>query len=207
VRIRSKLVIAAFTAAAVMAAAVSSASARRIELTERRFRIVWTGLEFLHSTDTPIRCPVTLEGSYHSRTISKVSGALVGYVTSAAVGPTCTGGSARALTETLPWHVQYNSFSGTLPNISSVTQTLVGVRLAMTVTFGAFCLFGTTQESPLWMEALNENNGIIIGVLSEHSIPLGGSFVCEFGGTIEARGTGQVTVLGATTRIRIRLVQ
>jgi hypothetical protein len=207
-RIRSKLLIAAFTAAAVMAVAVSSASARRIETTEQKFRIVWTELEFLHSTDTPVRCPVTLEGSYHSRTISKVSGQLVGYINVAAVGATCTGGSARVLAETLPWHVQYNSFAGTLPNITAVTQTLIGVRFQIRNSSNLTCLAGTTQTNPAWGEVINEAAGATkLRALTEHSIPLGGSFVCEFAGNGEFRGTGEITTPGATTRIRIRLVQ
>src|SRR5580765_3632601 len=107
-RTRSKLLLAALATTAFMSIAVSSANARRFEISNQRFRAVWTFLEFTANGHV-ILCPVTLEGSFHSRTLSKVSGQLIGYVTNAFVPATecVTGGRARALTETLPWHMQY----------------------------------------------------------------------------------------------------
>jgi hypothetical protein len=104
-RTRSKLLFAALTATVFLSFAVGSASARRFELSNQRFLAIWTSLEFTIEGLSPVLCPVTLEGSYHSRTLSKVSGQLVGYITAANVnGPLCTNGSATVLRETLPWH-------------------------------------------------------------------------------------------------------
>jgi hypothetical protein len=43
------------------------------------------------------RCQVTLEGSLHTRTIAKVQGALIGYITTARLA--CSSGSLTILPE------------------------------------------------------------------------------------------------------------
>jgi len=121
----SKLVITALVAALSLAAFVSSASARNLSQNEQRFRITYSPLSFVPSFGTTARCRVTLEGSLHTRSIAKVNESLIGYINSAVVG-TCESGSARANTETLPWHITYNGFTGTLPNITGLIQNLHG---------------------------------------------------------------------------------
>lgn len=121
---RSKLVLAALGSALLLAAFVGSASANRLSQNETGFRDIYTPLTFVPSFGTAARCPVTLEGTFHSRTITKTEGTLVGFVTRVSVG-TCESGRARADTETLPWHIQYGGFTGTLPNITGITQYLI----------------------------------------------------------------------------------
>ncbi len=67
-----------------------------------------------------IVCPVTLRGTL-DEVIPKSAGEIGGEVTSASAG-TCTGGSASFLAGSLPWYAEYESFTGTLPNITSVTM-------------------------------------------------------------------------------------
>lgn len=122
--IRSKLLLAALAAALMLAASVNAASANRLVRNEGAFRVTFSPLSFVPSFGSTVRCPVTLTGSYHSRTITKTAGSLIGYVNSVTVG-TCEAGTARARTETLPWHLQYASFAGTLPNITATTENLI----------------------------------------------------------------------------------
>lgn len=207
---RYRLLLIAASAAAVMLLAVGTASARRLEASAGNIQVVWSPLQFgAPEIGQNISCPVTIAGSFHSKTISKVSGQLVGYINRVIVGSAaCSEGSARALAETLPWHIQYNSFTGTLPNITGITFTMVGIRFSHTNHEGITCLIGTTQANPGW--ATSElSSGRVTGlrILSEHTIPLGGAFVCELAGNAEISGTGALTVAEGTTAITIRLVQ
>ena len=111
-----KLILGAATAAVVLGAAVSSASARRIEVSSQRFHQVWTSISFAGEFATTT-CPVTLEGSFHSKTTSKVAGQLVGYISRVTVGnASCTAGHSTALTETLPWHITRGIYRHTTEN-------------------------------------------------------------------------------------------
>lgn len=77
-----------------------------------------------------------------ARTVPKWEGAPVGAVTRAEAR-TCSGGRATFLAVTLPWSVSYVSFSGTLPNITSVRLQLNGVGVLVEAFFGlGRCLYG-----------------------------------------------------------------
>jgi hypothetical protein len=212
-RNRSKLLLAALTATVVMGLAVD-ASATRIESSSQRFRIQWTTarpLIFATTGGIRVSCPVTLEGSFHSRTISKVSGQLIGYTTRAQVGsgePPCKGGTARANTETLPWHQQYNGFIGTLPRIRGIIQTLVGSRFEV-LTGGLNCHPTTTQREPAaGTTTVNETTGAVIGFEpnSEFTIALTEGF-CAFGGRSFFTGPAASVDNGSNTTIIVRLVR
>src|SRR5215218_2592066 len=126
-----KLILTALAASLLLAAAVSTASAARLSTSNQNLRLTFTSLEF-EGSEITIRCQVTLEGSFHTRTIAKVAEALTGAVTKAIVkSETCTGGRGAAFNgvetyngtttpNTLPWHVQYKGFTGTLPNIETL---------------------------------------------------------------------------------------
>jgi hypothetical protein len=136
-RARTKLIFAALSASLLMSLAVRSASAGRLSATNTRFRVTWNELRFVEPGGGGIgfTCRLTLEGSFHSATIRKVSGARIGSVTRGAfdsINCRSTNEPARAtlLQETLPWHVTYESFGGTLPNITDVTFLLQGYSAA-----------------------------------------------------------------------------
>jgi hypothetical protein len=144
-RTHSKLLLTALTAAFVLAAAIGTASAGRFSTSEQRFRVTWSRLT-LSGFATNVQCEVTLEGSYHYRTFVKVAESLVGHITGVTVRHPCTGGEAWAyngterlgvttLSNSLPWHVRYQSFNGTLPNITAIVQSLVGSRFLVEATF------------------------------------------------------------------------
>jgi hypothetical protein len=149
-RNRSKLLLAGLTAALAFGAFVSAAPAVRLALSGQQFRATWNKLQF--QGFVTIECHVTIEGSFHSRTISKVLEALVGYVSRVTVDSTnCTNGSARALTELLPWHIRYGGFTGTLPDITGINLRLVrGAFLVQVAGIApAKCLYESTAASPM----------------------------------------------------------
>lgn len=129
----------------------------------------------------------------------------IGYVTRA-IGGACTGGSITMLTATLPWHLQYESYQGTLPRMTSIAVRLVNANIEIEP--GAFigCLARTTEERPLRMWWLREAAGpIVFAVLDEAaSIPLTGFFCAAETGRVS--GTGFVTVLNSLSLITLRLI-
>ncbi|HEX4806912.1 MAG TPA: hypothetical protein VFU94_13520 [Conexibacter sp.] len=205
-RKRSKLLLAGLAASLMLAAAVGSASANNLSMSNQNQRIVWSALNFIAGTST-VTCAVTLEGSFHERTTAKVIGRLLGYITRATVG-TCVRGSATVLNETLPWHIQYAGFTGRLPTITSVLLNMIGASFAVQPEGSLRCLARTEANHPSKGEAAVEA-GVITGLraLVEAEIPLTGEGgLCIFGGSGHFEGTGRVTLLGATTAISIRLI-
>jgi hypothetical protein len=197
-----RILAVAATLALALGVLSSAATATRLALDSSTLRLVWFELRFEGSGGFfGASCQVTLEGSLHSRTISKVGSSLIGFVTRAAINEAaCTGGRARVLAATLPWHLRYASFGGTLPDISRFTVTPVGISLLVEAFGFASCLY--TASPPLTF-----------------SREVGGKLVtASFGGTgIESNSIGcprlllagftsEVTVLGGTRLITMTLV-
>jgi hypothetical protein len=136
----SRRLVTLVSAATLMVAIGSTASARNISISEQRLTAHYREFLFHSSTGASVICALTLESSLHTRTITKVPGRLVGYIIGAAVGG-CTGGSARINAETLPWHERYGGFEGDLPTIREVFTNntsfvfeinLLGIQCRMT---------------------------------------------------------------------------
>jgi len=206
----------------LLGAAISSAPATRLSLSGNSFRIAWdrnlpnaTDLTFLSTIGPPVTCPVTLEGTFHSQTITKTANLLIGSVTRASVGTStgstaaCVSGSATILTASLPWHVQYSSFGGILPNITEITLRLINASFQ--INNGNVCLFRTTSTEPgvgiadvtnptttreLLFVRLDESRNI---TLRE------GAFGCSIA-KARFRGTGAVTLLNSSARPLLRLI-
>ena len=135
-RARVILVLLVGVCAAVLAAEV--ATANRLAYTEQIIRSIYNNNFIIASSiGGLIRCSVTIERTVHGRTIAKTAGALIGYINRASKG-SCGGGEMRFNTETLPWHSQYSSFSGTLPNIIAYTEA--ARRMSLEVNGEAFGL-------------------------------------------------------------------
>jgi hypothetical protein len=200
-----KLVMGGLAAAMLLAFAVGTASARRIQVSEQRFYFIWSSLEFEFGTGSAISCPVTLLGSFHSRTIAKVSGQLIGYLTHVDVREASC--SMRALIETLPWHVQYNSFAGPLPAINRVRLALVNARFLFG---GIACLYTATQARPAFAD-IPLSGGEASTLTASGAMPLAARLVefLECPENINFLGTGNVRAgsESSTTRIRVTLVQ
>jgi hypothetical protein len=212
-RTRSKLILAGLTASLLMGLAVSSATAGRLSVSNTRFRVTWAALRFSSiELEAPIICPVTLEGSFHSATIRKTRGALIGAVTKGIVkSESCEGGNATILQESLPWHVTYESFEGTLPRIESITLLLRRYEFRIFNLLTGNCLYldqGRVEENLAGSLAVNRETGQVTTLTPlpgrYASFRIGGAF-CPRRGTFE--GPAQVFLLGSsTTRITVTLI-
>lgn len=192
-----RILASTLIATAVLASIVTSAVAGRLSSSSLTYRTTFARIDFAGGFGTG-ECQATIEGSMHTRTASKTAGALIGYITRAIVG-TCPRGSATVLTATLPWHVRYASFTGTLPAISRTNFTVSGVQFRIREpVFGVQCLASGGTATAI-------NNREAGGVLT--STEVGGSSPTDCGieGTVSGRSTA-LTVLGSATRITVTLI-
>jgi len=203
---RNKLVCVGMAAALMLALAVSSASAGRLSLSHRLTRAMFNPLTFSGPFGAAARCPITLESSFHRETINKTLDSLIGYVTRAIRG-TCTQGNATILSETLPWHIAYGGFTGSLPRFLGIKQKLIGASFRVQESvFGINCLSRTTTTNPSigiaeGIEWEANGNGIIRRLVAEP----GATIPC---GSITGRFEGTATVTDNTgaTNVLIRLI-
>jgi hypothetical protein len=205
---RWRLVVVALCASALVLVAVGTASANRLSFTNTGIRIVWPEMAFVGegaSGGFTVRCPVTLEGTLHSGTITKVTNLLIGHITRAAIGE-CEGGRVRLLMETLPWHIRYESFSGTLPRITGISLTNVGMSWLVEPVPGISCLYRATSEQPARGEMALGLEGEINGYRwsAGARIPLVGGLLCP--SVSWMTGNGTVTLLGTSQKVRARLI-
>jgi hypothetical protein len=204
---RARVISAVLTAALLLAFAACSAAGNRLSYSNKEFRIVWSSLTFSESGGgLPITCHVTLEGSFHERTFAKTPGALSAFITSATIG-VCQEGNATILGASLPWHVTYQSFSGTLPSITGVRYALIGAAFQVEPGLGILCLARTTVTSPAAGNARRDANGRItsLGTDSTLAIPVTGSPECPRSGIFS--GSGEVFVQGSSeTRVTLTLI-
>lgn len=169
----TRSVCAALAAIVALGAAVGTAQARNFSIrgAERGVRFTWPAFRAVIFTGITIRtgyltdCPVTLEGSFHTATVAKINRWLLGYVNSASVaeascrgviGPEEFNGGQpfpvklRVLRETLPWHVQYLSFAGTLPAITSTRVQFVGAAFEVyELVSRGWCLYRSGSATPM----------------------------------------------------------
>jgi hypothetical protein len=194
----SKLIVG-LAAATLLSLAVGTASARNLSLNEQSYRITWTPIELIGGGT--IRCNLTLEGTFHYRTLVKSAGALIGQVNRATLNM-CTGGSATVLTNALPWHVRYAGFTGTLPNVTGARIDVVGLSINQRYEGLPECLGSSTSESPARLIA-NVSGGTVTGVRADETarIPLAGGGFCELIRQYSLRGTGAVNF-----RLRLTLI-
>ncbi|MGN6189500.1 MAG: hypothetical protein ACTHOE_11410 [Conexibacter sp.] len=210
----ARLVFAALAAALLLAAGVSTATARNFSLSSQTFRATFAELRFTAEGGISITCRVTMEGSYHSRTIAKVREALVGSVTAVSVAHPCNGGEGFAFNgvertpNTLPWHLQYDSFEGTLPSsISGITQILSRFRFLIQVPFVCAASYGVETDRMFTKISM-------VGGVAQEVSPIAGrntttrsvtlSGICPNSGTMT--GGGAITALNSTARITVTLI-
>lgn len=217
--------LAALLAMSAIGLAAVGAHASKLSLEERGFRFTWTRLEvkftYAEATETQIGCPVTLQGSFHSRTLAKARGALIGQVSTASVAEaSCRAaegsfsGKLQAL-RTLPWHVTYQGFTGTLPLIQTIRIRAAGAafRVYELPTFGMpvdnSCLFASTAETPLAFNVSVNARFELVNVRMEEAGPnmpfsTGGLFCGS--APLQISGTAFVTRLASVTAIALRLI-
>lgn len=200
------------TAAAALAAALLltlsiTATAARLSYSAREFRIMWSTLRFSAAEGgVSITCPVTLEGAFLQRTSAKVTDEVEARITSSTVG-TCREGRATILAETQPWDVTYQSFTGTLPNITGVRYSLINAAFQVEPGLGIVCLARTSREFPAAGDARRDAAGRITSLTTDSTlqIPTTGNAECPEYGIFF--GTGEVFLQGSsTTRITLTLI-
>ncbi|HEU4721168.1 MAG TPA: hypothetical protein VFS59_07365 [Gemmatimonadaceae bacterium] len=200
----------------VLAAALGAASARDMSVSNSNIRVTWSSFEF-ETAVTTARCQLTLEGSYHRGTISKVRGTLIASISRATVKTeSCT--NARPTTEGLPWHITYEGFRGTLPSMTEVLLLLREARLKLERVIGSSleCRYGVASDnitSAAVLNASRENTNLVplagrstISLLEARNEEL--FLRCSATGQfIAASNDGLVRLLNsATTLIRVTLI-
>jgi len=183
----------------------ASATARRLVFSSQQIQFDWTQIVW-QGSGLAVTCPITLEGSLHERTIDKTPEALVGYITRVIVGgPVCRGGEVRALTETEPWHIRYESFEGRLPDITGINFASIGVNILRRIIIGGFpvsCLYTTSSTSRMTLR-LNRNTA----TRAISSVTAGGAIRSNTFGcpTAMMSGTGSVNN-GAGSTVTVTLI-
>jgi hypothetical protein len=207
IHMRSKLILAGLAAALMMAFAANSASARNFSISHGElFTASWRALRFQASGATAGECDVTLEGSFHYRTALKVRESLLGYITHAIVNNCVGGGSATVLTTNLPWHIRYQGFEGTLPNITGIRLRLLLAEFNFKDRiFGATCTTRTTLTNPVEGVArlsVGTERRLVTGLTAD---PVARIACGVLNGAFE--GTAAVRELpGGNTNILVRLI-
>jgi hypothetical protein len=151
-----RLGVTALMAALLLASAVGAASAGRLSTNEQFIRTTWRSLGFESPLFT-VRCPLTLEGSFHSRTIPKIIRTLlIGAITSVRIfNERCTNG--RFVASRLPWHITYEGFGGTLPNITALLLLLQRFLYEIINPGGLVrtCRYGTASDHLTYSAGIN----------------------------------------------------
>lgn len=199
----ARVLLAVAAATVLLGVGVGTASARRLRVSSQTFRIAFARIRIESEVIPFNNCPITMEGSFHSESIVKVAAALVGYITRAQLGP-CESGHVTILRETLPWHLRYTSFSGTLPSIGRVTLDIIEFAIFTRNTeTGVSCLLRTTAANPLRLSLAREAGGAISEAeLDGRRIPTS----CVFETNNVIARLGAVTVPGSTTRVTLTLI-
>jgi len=191
----SKPLLAVVGATVLLGALVTSASANRLENSSQTFKATWTRMNFRGGFGT-VECEVSLAGSFHSRSITKTV-QLIGYITAATV-IRCARGGATINQTSLPWHLEYRSFVGTLPNITGITMRVIGAEWNIREpTFGAICTARREASETSGTEA--DSSGVVTSASMSGVSPCG-----SFSGTLE--GLTERIENGSGARITITLI-
>ncbi|HEX7291075.1 MAG TPA: hypothetical protein VF250_08120 [Conexibacter sp.] len=178
----------------------TTATARNLSISNQQVRANFREVRFSGLFGTTV-CQVTVEGSFHSRTIAKVVGQLVGYITTVRLGP-CATGTATVLSETLPWHVRYRGFQGTLPNITRTDADIINHSFRVRTPEGFNCLARSTPEMPT---RIGFNREVVTGQITSANVTGSIETSCGIPGSFSS-DNGPVRLLLTGELIFIRLI-
>jgi len=208
---QGRLLVMLLVGAGALALGVATASAAKLSVTNQMIRITWSSVRF---NEGRAQCPVTLEGSLHARTMQKVQGQEIGVIIAGRTGR-CTVGSAVLLTAedgqrtTLPWHIRYDGYSGTLPAITRLRWHIFEMSYRV-VDELELCLYTSTPTRPALLDLVREEGGSgairSVSFFGTEAIPLvsGNPLICDASGLLG--GSGSVTTWGSTTRVTLTLI-
>jgi hypothetical protein len=208
VRVHVKLAVTAAFATAVLAAAIGTAPAGKLSFSSQTFRAVWGELLF------DIRpCEIVIEGSFHARTFAKTAETLLGHVTRATVNALfCQ--RIIVLASSLPWRIRYESFTGTLPQITAIKALLLGAGILIKGTdlLGRQfeCLYQTSEVNELRVSFIRAANGTLTSIKPDETvgIPIAtwlSSAICT-PDLFLSNQSESLTVLNAATLISLTLI-
>ena len=128
--------------------AAGSASARNLSLDDRDIAMRWARLSFISSFEEliSVSCTINMIGSFHASTFAKSAGSLVGINALSQLPTNCAGGTATVPLASMPWHLTYDSFAGSLPSIAAVRLNLIGFTALLRREFFGCELDSTTLE-------------------------------------------------------------
>lgn len=214
---RTRIIIGGLITALALGAAVGTASARRLATSEQFFLSHFRELRFEGNAFANVICDVSIEGSFHSRTIEKVARSLIGYISEARVNRTsCRGGLAwiqskqergAGEAESLPWHILYERFIGALPNITGMELTLDNALFLLELA-GVRCVYRSSTTSPMRGIINREAGGKATGLRANETSAIpqveGSSGLCPGSGKLI--GTGRVGRQVGYAEITVTLV-
>jgi len=198
-----KVLLASVGAAVLLGALVAGASARNFEVSSQRMRGIFRNLEF-HLPGATTRCALTVEGSLHARTLAKVAGSLIGYITRVDLGA-CEAGTATVLTTTLPWHVRYSGFEGLLPNITSIITHVIGASWRVREAEGIACLARSSTTEPVIGNYHRETAGRVLTAAEIRGTIRTGFECLGIAGSFRS-DRGAVSASNAATRVTVNLI-
>jgi hypothetical protein len=216
-RIRRKVVAAALVAVAVIGTLASSASARNLSWSSTTFRVVWRPLILAGAGGLEVRCDVTFEGSFHERTFAKMAASLIGYIASVSVDrATCVGGNLYALNgretlngttvdNTLPWHIRYRSFLGSLPDITHIVVDVLGLSF-LAEALSMRCLYRSEVSRPARFRIERSGSGRILRWIADETVEIpkvSGDAFCP--NPARLRGS-ESTVTNGRTEVTLTLI-
>jgi hypothetical protein len=113
------------------------------------------------------------------------------------------------LSETLPWHLKYNGFVGTLPAIEAVKLQLTGASIRFSeALIGWSCLYRSTAAAPMLYRLVLERGRGVAEVSPEAgrpAVPLVGGEFCNVVG-MRYEGSGSLAQQNTTARFTITLI-
>jgi hypothetical protein len=189
--------------AVLLAPTTFTASAHRLRASSSLIRIRWDLMQISEGAGT-LECVVILEGVLNNATFAKVNGSTIGYVMRAE-REVCEGGILTILRETLPWRVQYEVATGTLPDIEELRVRVVGVSGAASTGFFFSCLMRSIEAAPARVRFAREAGGFLTGAILDtlSRIPTTGYFCEEYARLL---GVADPVVTGTRTQIRLSLI-
>jgi hypothetical protein len=196
-----RLLLPALGASAMLCVFTSPAFARILLVSHQRMRATFANVEFIGAFGTT-RCALTLEGSLHARSLNKLVATLLGYLARGTLGA-CSSGTATILAETLPWHIHYEFFTGTLPNITAIGILISFFSMRIREVGGLTCLVRTTATEPGRGTWRREAGGALTQMTLGGEIRTGGE--C-FGSTGTLAGTSSTLTNETGGRITITLI-
>jgi len=213
-----KAALTALAAGFLLSTTIATASARSFSSSSQTLRATWASFEFSLAGAT-VRCRVTLEGSFHSRTFAKVERSSIGAVTRAISARPCTGGEVwfdngvepapGGRINRLPWNLTYEAWGFTLPNIELLDFLVT--RFSVVRQIGGSCTarYGNATDNLTLITKRESGGGLttITPAVGRDRVTLvtrlGGIFCPE---RITLSGTGNLTVLGSASRITVTLI-